>query len=268
MRHYEIIFLVHPDRGDQVSGMIERYCALVKESAGHVHRVEDWGRRKLAYNINDVHKAHYVLLNVECTLEVLREIERQFRFNDAVLRSLVIRRDEAITEQSPLARDKDAEADVDADEIETTPPAEETAAPLDPFASDPQDAALTGYRLRLNPARIAEIPAQAADLQPLFAQLAAYEAPTDYAELLKAGMEADALVRLIRPAHLGEAAADAKSPLEAYPLLLLLTAGNALCYPAESGPADRPLSEAEAELISGSALEIPTEIPTAEETET
>lgn len=267
MRHYEIIFLVHPDRGDQVSGMIERYCALVKESAGHVHRVEDWGRRKLAYNINDVHKAHYVLLNVECTLEVLREIERQFRFNDAVLRSLVIRRDEAITEQSPLARDKDAQEEVDADEIETTPPAEETAAPLDPFASDPEDAALTGYRLRLNPARLAEIPAQAADLQPLFAQLAAYEAPTDYAELLKAGLEADALVRLIRPAHLGEAAADAKSPLESYPLLLLLTAGDALCYPAKSGPADRTLSEAEAGLISGSALEIPTEIPTAEETE-
>lgn len=258
MRHYEIVFLVHPDRGDQVSGMIERYCALVKENSGLVHRVEDWGRRKLAYNINDVHKAHYVLLNIECALETLREIERQFRFNDAVLRSMVIRRDEAITGQSPLARDKDADDDVDADEIETTPPAEETVAPLNPFTAEVQDAALTGYRLRLNPARLADIHAQDAALRPLFDQLAALEAPVDYAELCKAGAEPAALVRLIQPAHLGEAAPDATSPFGAYPLLLVLTAGGALCHPAEAGLASRALSDEEAGLVSGSALEIPT----------
>ncbi len=104
MRHYEVVFLVHPDQSEQVPGMIERYTAALKEAKGVVHRLEDWGRRQLAYPINKIHKAHYVLLNVECDQAALDELNGAFRFNDAILRSLVVRRDKAITEQSPMAR--------------------------------------------------------------------------------------------------------------------------------------------------------------------
>ena len=103
MRHYEIVFLVHPDQSDQVPGMIERYHALIERGNGAVHRTEDWGRRQLAHPINKVHKAHYVLLNVECEQKPLDDIKGAFRFNDAVLRHLVIARDEAVTEASPMA---------------------------------------------------------------------------------------------------------------------------------------------------------------------
>ena len=95
MRHYEIVFLVHPDQSEQVSGMIERYTASIEAGEGKVHRMEDWGRRQLAYPINKIHKAHYILMNVECSQEVLDELNSTFRYNDAVLRSLVVRRDEA-----------------------------------------------------------------------------------------------------------------------------------------------------------------------------
>ncbi|UZJ44287.1 30S ribosomal protein S6 [Marinimicrobium sp. C6131] len=109
MRHYEIVFMVHPDQSEQVPGMIERYTASVKNSGGQVHRLEDWGRRQMAYSINKIHKAHYVLMNVECTEEALEELTTNFRYNDAVLRNLVIREDEAITEESPILKaDKDA----------------------------------------------------------------------------------------------------------------------------------------------------------------
>ena len=104
MRHYEIIFLVHPDQSEQVGGMVERYTKLIEEDGGKVHRHEDWGRRQLAYSINDIHKAHYVLLNVECSSKVLAELEDSFRYNDAVLRNLIIRRDEAVTEQSEMLK--------------------------------------------------------------------------------------------------------------------------------------------------------------------
>ncbi|SEA43461.1 30S ribosomal protein S6 [Microbulbifer marinus] len=104
MRHYEIVFLVHPDQSEQVPGMVERYTATIKDSGGQVHRLEDWGRRRLAYPINKIHKAHYVLLNVECTEEALEELTTNFRYNDAVLRNLVIREDEAITEESPIMK--------------------------------------------------------------------------------------------------------------------------------------------------------------------
>lgn len=104
MRHYELVLLVHPDQSDQVVGMVERYINLVKEQNGTIHRLEDWGRRQLAYPINKVHKAHYVLLNIECNGDTLAELEELFRYNDAIIRSLVIRRDEAITEESPLAK--------------------------------------------------------------------------------------------------------------------------------------------------------------------
>ena len=105
MRHYEVVFLVHPDQSEQVPAMIERYRSIIEGGQGRIHRLEDWGRRQLAYSINKVHKAHYVLLNIECTLETLRELESAFRFSDAVLRSLVIKRDAAITTPSPLAKE-------------------------------------------------------------------------------------------------------------------------------------------------------------------
>lgn len=104
MRHYEVVFLVHPDQSEQVPGMIERYTASIKESGGAVHRLEDWGRRQLAYPINKIHKAHYVLMNIECDQKSLDELNSAFRFNDAVIRSLVVRRESAITEQSPMAK--------------------------------------------------------------------------------------------------------------------------------------------------------------------
>jgi len=104
MRHYEIVFLVHPDRSEQVPGMIDRYSSIVKESGGNVHRVEDWGRRQLSYPINKIHKAHYALLNVECGKEALEEINTAFRFNDAVLRNIVIGRKGADTEDSPIMK--------------------------------------------------------------------------------------------------------------------------------------------------------------------
>ncbi|MBB3063546.1 30S ribosomal protein S6 [Microbulbifer rhizosphaerae] len=104
MRHYEIVFLVHPDQSEQVPGMVERYSATIKDSGGQVHRLEDWGRRRLAYPINKIHKAHYILMNVECTEEALEELTTNFRYNDAVLRNLVMREDEAITEESPIMK--------------------------------------------------------------------------------------------------------------------------------------------------------------------
>ena len=103
MRHYEIVFLVHPDQSEQVPAMVERYHGMVTESGGTVHRSEDWGRRQMAHPINKIHKAHYALLNVECEFPVVDEIKTAFKFNDAVLRHLVISRDEAVTEASPMA---------------------------------------------------------------------------------------------------------------------------------------------------------------------
>lgn len=109
MRHYEIIFLVHPDQSEQVPAMIERYRGMIEAKEGLIHRLEDWGRRQLAYPINKVHKAHYVLMNIECSRETLDELTSAFRFNDAVIRNLVVKRDEAVTEPSPLIKGKDEE---------------------------------------------------------------------------------------------------------------------------------------------------------------
>ncbi len=103
MRHYEIVFLVHPDQSEQVPAMVERYQGMVTDSGGNVHRSEDWGRRQLAHPIHKIHKAHYALLNVECDFAVIEEIKGAFKFNDAVLRHLVISRDGAVTEASPMA---------------------------------------------------------------------------------------------------------------------------------------------------------------------
>ncbi len=110
MRHYEIVFLVHPDQSDQVPAMIERYSAVITEAGGKIHRLEDWGRRQMAYAINNAHKAHYVLLNVECEYSAIAELENLFKFNDAVLRNLIIKMKGAVTEASPLAKAKEEAA--------------------------------------------------------------------------------------------------------------------------------------------------------------
>lgn len=104
MRHYEIVLLVHPDQSEQVPAMVERYTSSVKEAGGKIHRLEDWGRRQLAYPINKIHKAHYILLNIECGQATLDELEEAFRYNDAVIRNLIVRRNEAITEESLMAK--------------------------------------------------------------------------------------------------------------------------------------------------------------------
>ncbi len=104
MRHYEVVFMVHPDQSEQVPGMIERYTAVITKDGGQVHRLEDWGRRQLAYHINKVHKAHYILMNVEASNEAMEELTTTFRYNDAVIRNLVIRRDEPVTEESLIMK--------------------------------------------------------------------------------------------------------------------------------------------------------------------
>lgn len=111
MRHYEIVFLVHPDQSEQVPAMVERYRATIEAAGGKIHRLEDWGRRQLAYPIQKVLKAHYVLMNIECGQDVLDELTSAFRFNDAVLRNLVIARDEAVTEPSPLLKRDERDRD-------------------------------------------------------------------------------------------------------------------------------------------------------------
>ena len=111
MRHYEVVFLVHPDQSEQVPAMIERYKALIEGGNGKIHRLEDWGRRQLAYPIDNLVKAHYVLFNIEADQAVLNELVDAFRFNDAILRHLVIRREEPVTEQSLIMKNKDEKGD-------------------------------------------------------------------------------------------------------------------------------------------------------------
>ncbi len=139
MRHYEIVFLVHPDQSEQVPAMIDRYKGIIESNGGKIHRLEDWGRRQMAYSINKIHKAHYVLMNVECGAEELAELESVFRFNDAVLRNLVIKMKHAVTEPSPLLKEEDnkksssrsdndddsIDDDIDTDEVEETEAAAE-----------------------------------------------------------------------------------------------------------------------------------------------
>ncbi|GAB6070303.1 30S ribosomal protein S6 [Thiomicrorhabdus hydrogeniphila] len=111
MRHYEVVFLVHPDQSEQVPAMLERYRALIEQSGGQIHRLEDWGRRQLAYLINKVHKAHYIMLNIECNQEALDELENAFYYNDAVLRSMIVKQKAAITEPSVMTAKKDERHD-------------------------------------------------------------------------------------------------------------------------------------------------------------
>lgn len=149
MRHYEVVFLVHPDQSEQVPGMIERYTQLMVDSGGNVHRIEDWGRRQLAYPINKIHKAHYVMMNIECGGETLEELSTLFRYNDAVLRNLVIKRKEAMTEESLIlkqereskerkARIEHKRKEEEAAAAEEEAPAEE-AAPEAPAGTDGAD---------------------------------------------------------------------------------------------------------------------------------
>jgi len=156
MRHYEVVFLVHPDQSDQVPAMIDRYSAIIKDSGGKIHRLEDWGRRQLAYPINKVHKAHYVLMNIECDTSALNELNYSFRFNDAVIRNLVITCKEAFTGPSPIkadeARDERTESRPDSDSTAKPAAAESESAKPEPEATQQttspepsqEDAALEG----------------------------------------------------------------------------------------------------------------------------
>ncbi len=111
MRHYEVVFLVHPDQSEQVPGMLERYKGLIENAGGTIHRLEDWGRRMLAYPINNLVKAHYAMFNIECDQAAMNELVDSFRFNDAILRHLIIKRDDAVTEQSLIMKNKDEKGD-------------------------------------------------------------------------------------------------------------------------------------------------------------
>lgn len=126
MRHYEVVFLVHPDQSEQVPAMIERYRATIESGSGTIHRLEDWGRRQLAYPIQKMHKAHYVLMNIECGTDTLEELASAFRFNDAVLRHMFITRKEAVTEPSPLMKRPEERRERSArEDDEAAEPAEE-----------------------------------------------------------------------------------------------------------------------------------------------
>ncbi len=128
MRHYEIVFIVHPDQSEQVPAMIERYRTQITTGGGAIHRLEDWGRRQLAYPIQKIHKAHYVLMNIECSLEVLEELEHGFKFNDAVLRHLTMSTKTAVTEPSPMMKEDKSKTIVGRESSGSPAPATEAAA--------------------------------------------------------------------------------------------------------------------------------------------
>ena len=149
MRHYEIVFMVHPDQSEQVSAMVERYTKLIKDDGGQVHRLEDWGRRQLAYPIEKIHKAHYVLMNVEASNDAMDELTTTFRYNDAIIRNLVIRRNEPVTEESFIMKaekenrerksryeERQAAEAAKAEKAEAPAPAEEAPAPAAEEASE------------------------------------------------------------------------------------------------------------------------------------
>jgi small subunit ribosomal protein S6 len=138
MRHYEIVFLVHPDQSEQVPAMIERYQSQITGNGGTIHRLEDWGRRLLAYPINKIHKAHYVLMNIECDAETLKQLTEGFRFNDAVIRNLVIKKKHAVTEPSPLIKSKDEEEER---EVRDSAPQENSESAAEDSSSSDNDKA-------------------------------------------------------------------------------------------------------------------------------
>ena len=122
MRHYEIVFIVHPDQSEQVPAMIERYRTLITTNGGAMHRLEDWGRRQLAYPIQKIHKAHYVLMNIECNQTVLEELEHGFKFNDAVLRHLTMATKAAVTAPSPMMKEEKSKSVLSRDAAPTAAP--------------------------------------------------------------------------------------------------------------------------------------------------
>ena len=126
MRHYEIVFMVHPDQSEQVSGMIQRYTDLINAAEGKIHRLEDWGRRQLAYPINKLHKAHYVLMNIEAPQSVIDELETAFRYNDVVIRNMIMRTKDAVTEASAMAAAKEERRDVKTEEAPAKATTQET----------------------------------------------------------------------------------------------------------------------------------------------
>ncbi|WNC72884.1 30S ribosomal protein S6 [Thalassotalea psychrophila] len=130
MRHYEIVFMVHPDQSEQVTGMIQRYSDMITTAEGKIHRLEDWGRRQLAYPINKLHKAHYVLLNIEAPQSVIDELETSFRYNDVVIRNMIMRTKGAVTEASPMAAAKDDRRDDRREKREVTKEAPAAPAPV------------------------------------------------------------------------------------------------------------------------------------------
>jgi small subunit ribosomal protein S6 len=135
MRHYEIVFIVHPDQSEQVPAMIERYKSIIAAQGGQVHRLEDWGRRQLAYPIQKLHKAHYVLMNIECNGEVLAELEHGFKFNDAVLRHLIIKMKKAVTTPSPMMKEEKSKSMIE-------PPREEAPREEAPREETPHEEAV------------------------------------------------------------------------------------------------------------------------------
>ena len=138
MRHYEIIFMVHPDQSDQVSGMIERYSATITGGKGSVHRVEDWGRRHLAYPVNKIHKAHYVLMNIECDQDVLQELNTNFRYNDAVIRSVIFNCKKAITDDSYILKANKSERSERRERAPAAKPSEDVK-PVETTAAEPAE---------------------------------------------------------------------------------------------------------------------------------
>jgi small subunit ribosomal protein S6 len=206
MRHYEIVFLVHPDQSEQVPAMVEKYQGMVTESGGAVHRSEDWGRRQLAHPINKIHKAHYALLNIECNFPVIEEIKSAFKFNDAVLRHLVISRDDAVIEASPMAvavaeekvKEKEAQQRRDAKAVAEaamrTEAAEEAPAEEAPAEEAPAEEA-TAEEAPAEEAPAEEAPAEEAPAE---------EAPAAEAPAEEAPAEAEAPA----PEDSGEDAAD------------------------------------------------------------
>jgi len=142
MRHYEIVFIVHPDQSEQVPGMVERYRSTVLAKGGAIHRLEDWGRRQMAYPIQKMHKAHYVLMNIECNNETLEELEHAFKFNDAVLRHLTVRMSEAMTTPSPMMKEEKSRSLTHAP-AGTAAPAAAAAAPAEAANPAPAGAPAT-----------------------------------------------------------------------------------------------------------------------------
>ncbi len=173
MRNYEVVFIVHPDQSEQVPAMIERYRALITTGKGAIHRLEDWGRRQLAYPINKIHKAHYVLMNIECNQAVLDDLEHNFKFNDAVLRHLTIATKTAVTDPSPMMKEEKSKSVLNK-EVATEKPATEKAADKKPVA----EKAATEKAADKKPAAEKAATEKAADKKPA-AEKAATEKAAD-----------------------------------------------------------------------------------------